>query len=321
MTVLFGALQSGLMYGLLAMGVYISFRILDTPDLTAEGSFTLGICVSTMVSVAGHPWLGLLLGMLVGALAGVITGELQTRVGVHPILAGILTMSGSYSIDLLIMGSAPNVNIPASLFKQLFSLLPTANKRADPELWAKVSLYKELIETGVALALAVLTLLVLIWFFRTHIGLCIRATGNNEAMVRSSSINASRTRVVGIAVSNACIGLSGAIIAQSQGYGDVNSGVGILVVGLASVIIGEALFGRRGVTLGFLSAVIGSIIYRFFISLALSLDILPSYFLRFISAVIVGIALAIPTMQAFIRKERARRAAIRAAAEEDENDA
>ena len=320
MTIVFGALQLGLMYGLLAMGVYISFRILNTPDLTAEGSFTFGVAVSTMVGVAGYPWLGLAAGFLCGALAGFITGELQTRVRIHPILAGILTMSGLYSVNLAVMGSAPNVNLPESLFKRLFALLPTANKRTNPELWARVSLYKELIETGVALILAALVLLALIWFFRTHMGLCIRATGNNEAMVRSSSINADRMRVIGLSVSNGCIGLSGAIIAQYQGYGDVSSGVGILVVGLASVIIGEAIFGRHGVAVGFISAIVGSVIYRFFISLALQLDILPAYFLRFISAVIVGIALAIPTIQQFTRRRRAMRAAMQAL-KEDEDDA
>lgn len=321
MTIVFGAIQLGLMYGLLAMGVYISFRILNTPDLTAEGSFTFGVAVSTMVGVAGHPWLGLAAGFLCGALAGVITGELQTRVKIHPILAGILTMSGLYSINLAVMGSAPNVNLPESLFKKLFALLPTANKRTNPELWARISLYKEWIETGVAVALAGLVLFALIWFFRTHTGLCIRATGNNEAMVRSSSINADRMRVIGLAVSNGCIGLSGAIVAQYQGYGDVSSGVGILVVGLASVIIGEAIFGRHGVAIGFVSAIAGSIIYRFFISLALQLDILPAYFLRFISAVIVGIALAIPAIQSLIRKQKALHAAMNTPDEEDEKHA
>lgn len=304
------------MYALLAMGVYISFRVLNVPDLTAEGSFTFGVTVSTMVSVAGYPWLGLLAGLLAGMLAGIITGQLQTRVGIHPILAGILTMSGLYSVNLFVMGSAPNVNIPMSLFKQLFRSLPTVSKKADPELWAYVNTMKQLIETGVALTLCLLVFVALVWFFRTHMGLCIRATGNNEAMVRSSSINSGRMRVVGLAVANGCIGLSGAIIAQYQGYGDVSSGVGILVVGLASVIIGEALFGRRSVTVGFVSAIVGSLIYRFFIALALTIPWLPAYFLRLISAVIVGIALAIP----MLRETAKKRASVRHAMQIDEEE-
>ena len=317
MTMVYGALQLGLMYGLLAMGVYISFRVLNTPDLTAEGSFTMGVAVSTMVCVAGHPWLALLCGFLAGMAAGMVTGELQTRVGIHPILAGILTMSGLYSINLAIMGSAPNVNMTDTLFKRLFALLPSATKKSDPVLWEQVKLYKEWIQTGVALALAVAVLLLLIWFFRTHVGLCIRATGNNEAMVRSSSINSNRMKVMGLAISNGCIGLSGAIIAQYNGYGDISSGVGILVVGLASVIIGEAILGKRGVTVGFISAIVGSILYRGIVSFALSTDLLPAYFLRLISAVVVGFALAIPTIQDAIRKAKLRRSADEADEEEE----
>ena len=303
MTMILGSLQLGLMYGLLAMGVYISFRVLNTPDLTAEGSFTLGVAVSTMVTVAGHPYLALLAGLLAGMLAGMVTGELQTRVGVHPILAGILTMSGLYSVNLAVMGAASNVTMIGvdTIFKRLYAYLPDVARDV-------LKVYKEYVKLGVGFVLALAVFLLLVWFFKTHVGLCIRATGNNEAMVRSSSINSHRMKVLGLAVSNGCIGLSGAIIAQYNGYGDISSGIGILVVGLASVIIGEALIGRRGVTIGLLSAIAGSVIYRLLISLALSTDILPSYFLKLISAVIVGIALSIPTIQAKINQARIRAA-------------
>jgi putative ABC transport system permease protein len=156
-------------------------------------------------------------------------------------------------------------------------------------------------------ALAILVLLALIWFFKTHLGLCIRATGDNEAMVRSSSINSSAMKIAGLAVSNGCIALSGGIVAQYQGYADITSGIGILVVGLASVIIGEAFFGKRGVTLGLLSAIVGSVIYRVIISLALSTNVFPTYFLKLISAVIVAVALSIPTVRENMRKRRIRR--------------
>ena len=295
MTLLNGSLQLGLMYGLLAMGVFISFRILNTPDLTAEGSFTLGVAVSAMVTLAGAPYLGLLAAFLCGMAAGAVTGLLQTKVGIHPILAGILTMSGLYTINLAVMGASANVSLIGkdTLFQQLFALL--------------APMPKDTIKLLVGLVLTLLTLFLLIWFFKTHIGLCIRATGNNEAMVRSSSINTSAMKILGLAVANGCVSLSGAIVAQYQGYADISSGIGILVVGLASVIIGEAVFGRRSVTLGLISAIVGSVIYRILISMALSTRIFPTYFLKLISAVIVAVALSIPTVKVTLQKQRIRK--------------
>ena len=295
MTLFVGSLQLGLMYGLLAMGVFISFRILNTPDLTAEGSFTLGVAVSAVVTVAGAPWLGLLAAFGCGMIAGAVTGLLQTKVGVHPILAGILTMSALYTVNLAVMNASSNVSLIGkdTLFQQLFASLP--------------ALGKDGVRLLVGLALAALMLLVLIWFFRTHAGLCIRATGNNEAMVRSSSINTTVMKVLGLAVSNGCIALSGAVVAQYQGYADISSGIGILVVGLASVIIGEAVFGRRGVGIGLVSAIVGSVLYRILISLALSTNVFPTYFLKLISAVIVAVALSLPTVKTSLQKRRIRR--------------
>ncbi len=295
MALLFGSLQLGLMYGLLAMGVFISFRILNTPDLTAEGSFTLGVAVSAMVTLSGAPYLGLLAAFVCGMAAGAVTGLLQTKVGIHPILAGILTMSGLYTINLAVMGASANVSLIGkdTLYVRLFAQL--------------APLSKDGVKLLVGAVLALLVFLLLVWFFKTHLGLCIRATGNNEAMVRSSSINASVMKVVGLAVSNGCIALSGAVVAQYQGYADISSGFGILVVGLASVIIGEAFFGRRGVTLGLLSAIVGSLLYRVIISLALSTNVFPTYFLKLISAVIVGVALSIPAIREGLARRRLRR--------------
>lgn len=289
-----GSLQLGLMYALLAMGVYISFRILNTPDLTAEGSFTLGVAVSAMVTLTGHPYLALPAALLAGAAAGAVTGLLQTRVGIHPILAGILTMSGLYTVNLGVMGAAPNVTLLGkdTIYRILFAALPFS---------------KDMVRTLIGGTLAVVLLAALCWFFRTHVGLCIRATGNNEAMVRSSSINAANMKVLGLAVSNACIGLCGGVVAQQQGYADVSSGIGILVVGLASVIIGEAIFGKRSVELGLLSAIAGSVIYRIIMAFALSTNGFPAYFLKLISAVIVAVALAIPAIRETIQRERVRR--------------
>ena len=236
MTLMIGSAQLGLIYGLLALGIYISFRILNIPDLTADGSFTLGLSVSAVITVAGYPLLGILLAIVAGAAAGTVTGLLQTKLEIHPILAGILTMSSLYSINLYILGSRSNLSLIGSnsIFNQM----------------AWLSVNKELMKTLIPLIYCFLCAVILIWFFKTHLGLCIRATGNNEDMVRASSINVNAMKIIALALSNACIGLSGAVLSQYQGYADISSGIGIMVVGLASAIIGEAIFGRRSLTLG-----------------------------------------------------------------------
>ena len=286
MTLVLGSLQLGLLYGLLAMGIYIAFRILNIPDLTAEGSFTFGLAVSAAFTVAGHPLLGIVMSILAGALAGVITGLLQTKCGIHPILAGILTMSGLYSVNLAIMGSSSNLSLISNdnLFKMSYEAL---------------GLDKDVCRLIVSAVVVILVAAVLIFFFKTHIGLCIRATGDNEEMVKASSINIDITKVLALAIANASIGLSGGLIAQYQGFADINSGVGILVVGLASVIIGELFTRKKSVTVGFLSAIIGSVVYRFIVALAMSTSFFPAYALKLVSAVIVGIALALPAMKEF----------------------
>lgn len=284
MTLLIGSLQLGFIYGILALGVYITFRILNVPDLTAEGSFTCGVAISAVLTMAGHPWLGMVLAAAGGAAAGICTGLLQTKAGIHPILSGILTMSGLYSINLLIMGSSSNLTLLGS--DTAFQLLID-----------RLGMNKEAVRALLSLVLCAGCTAVLSWFFKTHTGLCIRATGDNEDMVRASSINVETTKILALAIGNGCIALSGGILAQYQGFADINSGVGILVVGLASVIIGEAIWGRRSVTIGLISAVIGSVIYRYIIAAALRTDIFPSYFLKLISACIVAIALSLPELK------------------------
>ncbi len=283
MTLLLGSVQLGLIYGMLALGIYISFRILNIPDLTADGSFTLGLSVSAVMTLAGHPFLGILLAVAAGAAAGTVTGLLQTKLEIHPILAGIITMSSLYSINLYILGSRSNLSLIGS--DSLFS----------PLAWLPAN--KEVLQTLVPFIVCFLCAAALIWFFKTHLGLCIRATGNNEDMVRASSINVDAMKITAIAISNACIGLSGAVLAQYQGYADISSGIGIMVVGLASAIIGEAIFGRRSLTIGLLSAIFGSLIYRFIIAAALKSSIFPAYMLRVVSAVIVVIALSLPVIK------------------------
>ena len=297
LTMFLGGLQEGLFYALLAMGVYISFRILNTPDLTTEGSYTLGVAVSAVLTVAGHPVLGLVCAFLAGAAAGSVTGVLQTKVGIHPILAGILTMSGLYTINTAVMGGKPDVTLTkTTIFNKLYEAF-NINLQAFNRDRQAFTMAKEITVLIVGVVLAAVVLIALIWFFRTHVGLCIRATGNNEAMVRSSSINAGGMKILGLAVANGCTALAGGVMTQSGGFATISNGAGVLVVGLASVIIGEAIVGKRGVTIGLISVILGSVLYQCLIRLATSLNVFPAYYLKLVSAVIVAFALALPMIR------------------------
>ena len=299
MTLVMGSLQLGLIYGMLAVGVYISFRVLGIPDLSAEGTFTFGLAVSAALTVAGHPLLGVLLGFLAGCLGGAVTGVLQTKLQIHPILAGILTMSGLYSVNLAVMGSSSNLSLVGldTLFRMSFDLFSSMDKE----------IVKLLLPALFCLVLVVLLAL----FFKTHEGLCIRATGDNEEMVRASSINVDVIKILALSISNGCIGLSGAVLAQYQGFADISSGIDIVAVGLASVIIGEGLFGRRGVTWGLSATVAGSVIYRMMIALALKTNLFPAYFLKIVSAVIVAAALSVPAFKRMLIRRKIKREGLR----------
>lgn len=294
MAIWYSTFQQGFLYGIMALGIYISFRILDIPDLTMEGSFTFGMAVSAMMTIAGHPYLGLVMSIVAGAAAGCVTGVLQTKLKIHPILAGIITMSGLYSINLRVMNNAANVSLlkgkTNTILSDLRKLLPTLDK--------------EVIKIIIPAVFVVIIVILLTWFFKTHYGLCIRATGDNPDMLRASSVNVDTTKIVALGVSNACIAFSGGLLAQIQGYADINSSVGMLVVGLASVIIGETIFGRRSVMTGLISAVVGSVIYRLIISVVLKYDILPVYMFKLVSAVVVAVALAIPAIKQGIDKAK-----------------
>jgi putative ABC transport system permease protein len=298
MTLFIGSVQLGLIYAMLAMGIFISFRIMNIPDLTADGSFTLGLSVSAALTAAGHPFFGLVLGMLCGSAAGMVTGTLQTKLNIHPILSGIITMSSLYTVNLFVLGSRSNLTLIGS--STAFTIMTNT-----------LGLDREHIKTLLPLLLCAALAAILFRFFRTHLGLCIRATGNNEAMVRASSINVDAMKITALAVSNGCIALSGAVLAQYQGFADIGSGVGIMVVGLASAIIGEVFFGRRGIGVGLISAIVGSLIYRFIIALALSANFFPAYALRLVSAVIVVLALSLPLAKERIMKMKSRREAQR----------
>ena len=291
MTLLIGSLQLGFLYGILGLGIYISFRILSIPDLTTEGSFSFGLAVSAAVTAAGHPVLALPAAVAAGAAAGTVTGLLQTKLLVHPILSGIITMSGLYSVNLLVLGGASNLSLVRA--DTVFRIIPFLDR--DTAM------------TVLPIAAAAVCLVLLVLFFRTHLGMCIRAVGDNEAMVRASSINTDGCKVLAFMISNALIALSGGLIAQYQGYADISSGTGILVVGLASVIIGEAVFGRRSVAIGFVSAIVGSIIYRYIIALATRYSPLPAYMLKLVSARIVALALAIPGFKCYAARAKQKR--------------
>lgn len=273
------ALELGCIYSLVAMALLLSFRVLNIADMTTDGSFTLGIAVSATLAVAGHPLLAIPAAMLAGAAAGFITAFLQTKMKIPSILAGIITNTGLYTVNLAVMGFSSNVNMLKA--ETLFAL-------AKPYLGGFYKLVP-------AVLIALLAALLLVVFLKTRLGLSIRATGDNPDMVRSSSINTAFTITVGLCVANALTALSGALIAQYQKTADISMGTGMVVIGLASLIIGETLIPKgklRGKAFG---VILGSVLYRFILAIALKLH-LPSAFLKLISACIVALAIGLPNL-------------------------
>lgn len=288
---LIGAIELGLVYSLLAFGSFISFRILNIADLTVDGSFVLGAAVSAILTFNGMPYSGIILAVLAGALAGIVTALLQTKFGIQPILSGILTMTGLYSINLMVMKG--KANIP---------LLNKANVFDFAEKIIGGNFYK--VSALVIIIAAVFV--ILNWFFRTQLGLSIRATGDNEAMCRASSIDTDGVKIVGFALSNSIVALSGALVAQLQQSTDVNMGSGMVVISFASIIIGSVIIKNKNITLGLLSVVIGSVIYRLIIALILTTSFPPSY-LKLISALVVVTALSVPNIKRKIEIKRLER--------------
>jgi putative ABC transport system permease protein len=277
----------GLVFGLVAIGVYLTLRVLAFPDLTVDGSYTLGGATTAVLIVHGvHPIPATLAAIGAGLGAGTITGVLNTKLRLPALLAGILMMVGLYSINLRIMGGA---NL--SLLRQV----TTFDKVADVLGLRHGSI---VVSITVAIAIAIAVFFILNWFLRTEIGLALRATGDNEQMVRSLGVDTDKNILMGCAISNGLVGLAGAVVAQGQGFADVGMGIGMIVMGLASVIIGEALFRPRGVARLLLAAIGGAFCYRLFITIALRLGMAPGD-LKLITAVLVIIALAVP----FIRKK------------------
>ena len=275
--VIMSALELGCIYALVALALFLSFRVLNIADMTTDGTFTLGCAVSATVAVAGHPILALPAAMLAGAAAGYVTAALQTKFRIPSILAGIITNTGLYTVNLAVMGFSSNVNMLKT--DTIFSLL-------KPFLGSGYKLIPAAILTAVVGLLLVL-------FLKTRLGLSIRATGDNADMVRASSINTGFTVTIGLMLANSLTGLSGAVLAQYQKTADINLGTGMVIIGLASLIIGETLMPKGKLWMKVLGAILGSVLYRFIIAIALRLD-LPSECLKLISAVIVALAIGLP---------------------------
>ena len=274
--------SQGVLWALLAIGVFLTFRIMDIDDLTAEGSFPLGAGIAAVSITNGlSPIVACLLGFLGGAAAGLVSGLLHTKLKIPALLAGIITMTGLYSVTSRIMG-APNLSLLGQ--KNVFT-------------WAEslgVSKENAVLIAGLLVALIVVTLLVL--FLRTETGLAIRATGDNLAMSEANGINTDTMKIIGYMISNGCIALSGSLLAQNNGFADLNSGIGTIVIGLASIIIAEVLFRNQPLLLRLFTIILGAVIYRFILALVFELNVQPSDS-KLASALVLVICLSFPQIQ------------------------
>jgi len=288
------ALELGFIYSLVALALFLSYRVLDIADLTTAGCFVLGAAVSVTLAAMGHPFLAVTAAMLAGAIAGFVTAFLQTKMGVPSILAGIVTNTGLYTVNLFAMGWKSN----ASLLKQdtVFTLLKDTG------------LFGQWYETALAGFAALGAAAFLTWFLGTRAGLGVRATGDNRDMVKASSINPALTVTLGLCMANALTGLAGAIAGQYQKAADINGGSGVVVIGLACLIIGETVLGRGGIGKNACAAVVGSLIYRFIYAVVLKTQIVPIDCLKLLTAFVVGLAIALPALKGHMELYRRKRA-------------
>ena len=299
---LFGAVESGIIYAIMALGVYLSFRVLDFPDLTVDGSFVTGAAVAATLIVSGYsPLVATSLAIAAGFAAGCATGVLHTKGKINPLLSGILIMIALYSINLRIMGRS---NIPLLSQDTLMTNIAKVSESTGLDTFIRNLLQEagvpQLPKTfGVIIFALVVTLLIKFltdYLLKTDIGLAIRATGDNKKMIRSFSANTDGLTILGLGISNALVALSGALIAQYSGFADIGMGIGMIIVGLASVIIGEALFGTKTIARTTLAVIGGSIIYRTVVTFALKVDFLETGDLKLITAIIVIAALVTPKL-------------------------
>ena len=289
MDLIISTIAQGLLWALLAIGVYLTFRVLDIADLTVEGSFPLGAAVAATMLIAGyHPVAAILGACVVGMLSGVVTGFLCTKLKIPALLAGILTMIALYSVNLRIMGKA---NLPLLQQDTIFTIARSLG-------------FDNNVTVLVVGAIIVLIVAVLnYWFFGTELGTAVRATGCNPHMIRANGIDTDVMVVLGLLLSNGLVAMSGALVAQNNGFADVGMGVGTIVIGLASVIIGEVLFGTRSFKNCLISVILGSIVYRIVIAAVLQMGMPPND-LKLFTAILVALALSLPLIQARWNKFR-----------------
>lgn len=281
MAIVVSALSQGLLWSVLAVGVYLSYRFLNISDLTSEGSFTLGAAVCASNIVRGmDPLLSCILALIAGALAGLVTGVLHTKFKMPSLLAGILSMTGLYSINLRIMGKA---NIPltqsVTLLTKLKDMLGLTRDR-DGAIY-------------LGLIVVIILIVLLVWFFNTEFGFSVVATGNNDKMIRANGVDSDKTIIAGLMLSNALIALSGSLVAQYNGYADVMMGIGAIVVGLASVIIGEVLFKDKYFAVCLIGVVVGSIIYRLIVTFVVNTNFISANDMKLFTAIVVAVAIII----------------------------
>ncbi len=293
---MFSAIAQGMLWAMLALGVYITFRLLDFADLTCEGSFAMGACISAVMTVTYHmnPFISLIFGFLGGAIAGSVTGLLNTKLKIPPILAGILSMISLYSINLRIMSD--KANLPINVREEGVESMVTLVQKLLPESIRTMSQTTTVIAACIGVIFCVLSVAVLYWFFGTELGSAIRATGNNEKMIRALGVNTDHMKLVALALSNGFIALSGSLVAQNQKVADVGSGTGAIVIGLASIVIGEVLFAKATSFKWRLTGIIvGSIVYRMIVAIVLQLGMRSSD-LKLLTAILVAIALSVPRL-------------------------
>lgn len=289
-----GAVAQGLLWGIMTLGVYLTFRILNIADMTCDGSFALGgSTCAVLVSKGYNPLAAVFISFLTGIIAGLVTGLMHTKLKIHEILAGILSMIALYSINIRIMGRS---NTPLLGVDTMMSIMQE-----------KLGITPNIASFIIGLIFGVALIAFLYWFCGTEVGSCIRATGNNEKMVRAMGVDTDKMKLLGLMLSNGLIAISGALVAQQQGYGDVGMGTGAIVIGLASIILGESIFAYFNKRFAFyvtlLSILLGSVVYRLIIAIVLQLG-LKSSDLKLLTAIIVVIALAIPVAKKKVAKRK-----------------
>lgn len=294
--ILIDALCSGLPYALLVLGVFISYRILDLADLTCEGSFTMGTAVTVAGILLGvNPFLATLLAIISGFLVGIITGLLHTKLHINALLSGIITLTGLFSINMLIMGlaspgqafnNALAVGEHKTIFESFLAFFPKRN-------------YNVIFISAI---IVIVTVLVIYWLFGTEFGMSLRATGMNQSMARAQGINTSVMIIIGLAISNALIATGGSLFAQYYKSADSNIGVGALVIGLSSIILGESLFGKRTFKNWIISVSVGSIVYYLIVSIALAIG-LPSFLLKLLYSILIVVILAASLIKTIVKNK------------------